>query len=135
MSTTFTSIVSGHYDDHTGEGNTCYSVAENSDRVQTLSVPSDVGTGVALSNCRIHCRTLGLRYTLKSTEDDLCHCTEQALKSRQTCTGTSEFMLYSNGLGFAPVSFTIPIETPDATKDFNTDIIDSQLIKVTMNSG
>ena len=128
----FSFSVSSFYDDYTGDGFKCYALDANTDQVQTLTNVPDIGGG-PLKNCQMHCRSQGLQSTLESSSDPTaCLCTNKALKARKMngCDGSNELRHFSNGIGFPPVAFNVWPNLGTEGIDYNTEILDSQFVKV-----
>ena len=118
--------VSVYYGKHTADGSHCYTEEDNkTPQIQKFSE-------IKLKHCPLHCRSKGLRFTLQSSTDaNSCYCTNQALKGRKVCDGDREYKLFSTGLGFAPVSFTVtPTDSPTEVLSYNTAVLDSQFVRV-----
>ena len=101
---------------------------EDNPHVQPLAgVPADD----KVQNCKLQCRASNKRFTLRSSASSDCYCTDEALKAFKVCDGNNEYRVFSNGLGFAPVSFTVnPTNVPTETLTYNSAILDSQIVKV-----
>ena len=84
--------------------------------------------------CTMHCRALGHHSTLHSSSDGDCHCVKGALSKAMTSCSGSDYRHFSTGLGFPPVSFTVWPELSTEGSAFNTDVLDSQFVKVSSNS-
>ena len=101
-------------------------MADNIDGIETLT---NVPNGQRRM-CQMHCRGLGHHSTLVSSSDDNCHCAKGALKVMAPCSGSDEYKHFSTGLGFPPVSFTVWPELSTESLVYNTDVLDSQFVKV-----
>lgn len=97
---------------------------EDNPHVQPLAGVTDE------QNCKLQCRASGQRFTLQSSASTDCYCTDEALKAFKVCDGDNEYRVFSNGLGFAPVSFTVYPDIPTETLTYNSAILDSQIVKV-----
>ena len=118
--------MSSFFGDYTGDGSKCYTMADNIDGIETLT---NVPNGQRRM-CQMHCRGLGHHSTLVSSSDDNCHCAKGALKVMAPCSGSDEYKHFSTGLGFPPVSFTVWPELSTESLVYNTDVLDSQFVKV-----
>ena len=124
--------MSSFFDDFTEDGTTCYAEDANADRVRTFNSVPDIGGG-PLKNCQMHCRSEGLQSTLQSSSDkSSCICSNKALSAKKDgCDDINELKHFSNGIGVPPVLFNEwPKDLQAEGSDFNTDIIDSQFVKV-----
>ena len=118
--------VSSFFGDYTGDGSKCYTMADNIDGIETLATVPNGHRRM----CQMHCRALGHHSTLVSSSDEFCHCAKGALKAMTPCSGSDEYEHFSTGLGFPPVSFTVWPELSTESLVYNTDVLDSQFVKV-----
>ena len=116
--------VSSFFGDYTGDGSKCYTMADNIAGIETIN--NNGGRRL----CQLRCRALGHHSTLVSSSDSDCHCAKGALKVMAPCTGSGEYKHFSTGLGFPPVSFTVWPELSTESLVYNTDVLDSQFVKV-----
>ena len=121
--------MSSFYEHYTADGSKCYSKADNIDGIETFT---NVDGGRRM--CQMHCRALGHHSTLHSSSDDSCHCVKGALSKAKTSCSGSDYRHFSTGLGFPPVSFTVWPELSTEGLAFNTDVLDSQFVKVSSNT-